>query len=420
MPPSKIVTDQMLEECLTNLRLKFPTGIIRAWQIKDELLQVHGEHVEESTIRGRFIAMGKPLGGAVVVNEAKVPENAISAQITAIPEAPVKVELPIRVDMPEELKCFIPTEEDVAGYLERDIDKRLQIHYACSKHPITQGPQGSGKTFSHMYYAFKQQLPFMLISCYQDMVLHKFFGDKTLKDGSIVFREGSLVKMCQIPSVILFDEINAIENSKSYDFHALLQNRELFVKDGNDGEGKIYKLHRDCKIGFAQNPRSAKYIGGTVKPSSFLGRCSYITFPDFTKDEIAKIVRKKYPTLDKIKVLEFCDFFFESQAYLKTNGISVDISIRQLESAIEFYLAGMNLEDAINDGMISVLDAISNPQAKEGMFSVARTIFKDLNKDNSSEEIKVEQLKDKLAKHISSQLIKSSTFAVPPTSTPSP
>src|SRR5579863_3609645 len=320
MPPSKAIEDKQLEGILEALKLKHPDTIIKAWQIKDELLAQTGEVMDESTIRGRFISMGKALGGVRVAHKEEIVESSpIVDQIKTIP-----------VDYPDDIKAFIPTQKDVEGYLKRDVDVRLSLHYACDKHPITQGPQGTGKTFSHMYYAYENKLPFMLISCFPDMVLHKFFGDKTLKDGSIVFREGVLVKMCQLPSVILFDEINAIENSKSYDFHALLQNRELFVKDGDDGKGKVYKLHKDCKIGFAQNPRSAKYIGGTIKPSSFLGRCSYITFPNFTKPEIHKILKGRYPKLEKEKVLEFTDFFFEANDYLHQNGISVDVSIRQL------------------------------------------------------------------------------------------
>ena len=401
MPPSKTVTDEMLCKCLEELRLAFPTGIIRAWQVKDQLLKECGEVMDESTIRGRFISMGKPLGGVIPVSTPIVDPSPIQSVLK-----PIVVEAPkVKIEYPDELKAFIPTEADVAGYLERDLDKRLETHYALDKHPITQGPQGTGKTFSHMFYAFKQQIPFMLISCYQDMVLHKFFGDKTLKDGSIIFREGVLVKMCQWPSVILFDEINAVDNAKSYDFHALLQNRELFVKDGDDGKGKIYKIHNDCRIGFAQNPRSAKYIGGSVKPSSFLGRCSYITFPNFSKDEISKILKKKYTALKDDKVMEFTDFFFEASAYLSQNSIAVDISIRQLESCVEFFLAGMKLEDALHDGMISVLDSISNPTAKDGLFSVARTIFKDLNQESEQGE-KIDSLKEKLASQISADILK--------------
>lgn len=395
MPPSKTVTDAELEQALETLRLANPNAIIRAWQIKDEIQRVLNEHMDESTIRGRFLTMGKPLGGVQVHHQAQE----VEAPVVQKQEVAT-----MSVDLPEDLKAFVPTEKDVAGYLERDVDVRLGIHYATDKHPITQGKQGTGKTFSHMYYAYKNRLPFMLISCYPDMTMHKFFGDKTLKDGSIVFREGTLVKMIQNPSVILWDEINAVENSKSYDFHALLQNRELFVKDGDDGRGKIYKLHKDCKMGFAQNPRSAKYIGGTVKPSSFLGRCSYITFPDFTKDEILTIINTRYPSLTKKRAVEFTDFFFEANQYLLTNGIAVDISIRQLQTCIEFSLAGMALKDALDDGMISVLDAISNPGAREGLISVSRTIFKDLSPANDKEELKVEAVKAKIAAQIASKM----------------
>lgn len=393
-------TNEQLEQALQECIAKTKNGIVRSWQIKDALT-AKGIYMDESTIRGRFITMGKPLGtlmqavssGNVKMStgEPASAETRVSAEeeVKAPAVQRSRVEPETSFEYSDELKAYIPTQEDVDGYIERDIDKRLDKHYQCDKHPITQGKQGTGKTFSHLYYAFKKQIPFMLVSCFEDLLLHKFFGDKSIKDGTVVFKEGILTKMIQVPSLILFDEINAVSNAKSYDFHALLQNRELFIKDANDGEGKIYKLHKKCRIGFAQNPRSAKYIGGTVKPSSFLGRCTYITFPDFEKDEVVALINKKFPSVDKQRVLEFVDFFFEANNFMMSNGIAVDISIRQLINMVAFYEAGMTIQDAVDDGLASILDAISQPQHKQALMAVATTIFNGL-----SDEVKQN---DKLA-----------------------
>jgi hypothetical protein len=65
MPPVKTIEDSKMVEVLGTLRLASPRAIIRAWQIKDALAK-EGLYADESTIRGRFIAMGTPLGGTIV------------------------------------------------------------------------------------------------------------------------------------------------------------------------------------------------------------------------------------------------------------------------------------------------------------------------------------------------------------------
>jgi hypothetical protein len=273
-----IVTNEQLKQLRDDILASNPGKKVRAWQIKEKIKERFGDEIDESTIRGRFIEMGEPLSGISGINPTP-PEEKPTVDI------PVK-EREFNFDIPDALEHYIPQECVFASYVERGIDKRLALHYDNKKHPLTQGKQGTGKTFSHEHYAYKRKLPFFLFSCHDDFKLNKLFGDKTIENGSVVFKESLFVMAIQNPSVILFDEVNAINNKESFPFHALLQNRELFVKDADNGNGKVYKLHPECRIGFAQNPRSAKYIGGNVKPSNFLGRCTFITYPEFTESDI--------------------------------------------------------------------------------------------------------------------------------------
>lgn len=375
---------QITNEELKDIRNKI--GSARAWQIRDAL-QAKGIMLDESTIRGRFIEMGEPLGsqGITTADALRIkPEEPKEQQQPKTP--PREIKKPDKTfDIPPEMTRYIPDEALFTGYIERPIDNRLSIHYDSGKYPLTQGKQGTGKTFSHMFYAFKNKLPFFLISCYEDMKLKKYFGDKTIEQGTIKFREGILVQAVQHPSVILFDEINAISNANSYDFHALLQNRELMVKDANDGKGEIYRLHKHCRIGFAQNPKSAKYIGGNIKPSNFLGRCTYITYPEFTKKEITKFVKAKFPTLTEEEAKKFVEFYFACNEAIEKAEIPVDISIRQLNNVIDLYVHGLTLENAIEDGMTSILEAISQPKNKEAFYRLAQAVWKNMMDKSISE-----------------------------------
>ena len=374
---------------LKEIRDKF-NGPCRAWQIKEELAKV-GIQLDESTIRGRFIEMNEPLSGKVIgappIKDSK----------TDVSNAEIKVEVK-QQEQPrskklelikttksiiESLKNYIPSASEFIGYIQRPIDARLALHYDSSrpgnwKYPLTQGKQGTGKTMSHMFYAYQNQLPFFLFSCYEDYKLNKAFGDKTIINGTLEYVESILVQAIQGPSLILWDEINAVSNENSVDFHALLQNRELFVKDAGSGKGKVYKVHDDCKIGFAQNPKSAKYIGGNIKPSSFLGRCTYLTYPEFGKKEIAKAIKTRFPNLIEDDVNKFIEFYFACVDTIEQANIPVDISIRQLNNVIDLYNHGMPLKDAIEDGLTSIMDAASQPKNKEAFKIIAEGVWKEM------------------------------------------
>jgi hypothetical protein len=379
MPRMSQITNDQLKDVRAKL-LQAGTAPIRAWHIRQELLNT-GISLDESTIRGRFIEMGEPLSGMGGVRNSQVGSQPTPAGVAQPPPQPKMRELPAidrNFQIQPSLMSYIPDSKVFDCYIERSVDKRLGIHYDSGKYPITQGKQGTGKTFSHMYYAYKNQLPFFLYSGYEDFRLQKYFGDKTIINGSIKFQEGILVMAIQNPSVILFDEVNAISNANTFDFHALLQNRELFVKDADDGKGKIYRLHPQCRIGFAQNPKSAKYIGGNIKPSNFLGRCTYITYPEFTKKELRSSLAKKFTSLTEDEIRKFIDFYRACCEAIDKAEIPADISIRQLHNLVSLYTHGLPLDQAIEDGMTSILEAISQPKSKEAFFRLAQSVWKDM------------------------------------------
>lgn len=351
-----------------------PGKSVRAWMIADYLKKEKGIELDESTIRGRFVSFGEPLGGGMPGEAlAKNKQNGQTQRAKVDQTSAVK-----KFDIPEDMKPYIPNMAEFDNYIERETDRRIAVHYNTRKYPISQGKQGTGKTWGHMYYAAKNGLPFFLFSGYEDFKLQKLFGEKTIIDGSIVFQESLLVRAIQCPSVILFDEVNAISNANTYDFHALLQNRELFVKDANNGKGKLYKLHPECRIGFAQNPKSAKYIGGVIKPSNFLGRCTFISYPDFSKKEIMQALQKRYPEMAQNDVYSFTEYYFAITQTIDKANIPLDISIRQLNNVVDLWMAGLPIKEAIEDGLASITEAASQPKAKDSFMNIAKGVWKEM------------------------------------------
>jgi len=285
-----VVDNETLKQIRYNLGKQY--GKVYSWQIQKAVKNQFNYEMDVSTIRGRFCEMGEPLSAATDTASLSTPEF----KPTVKPTVRVVQSTP-QLTVSDEMKQYVPRAELFDNYIERGIDKRLAIHYDNGKHPLTQGKQGTGKTFSHEYYAFKRQLPLFVYSCYDGFKLEKLFGDKTIINGSIVFRESLFVQGIQGPSVHVFDEVNAMGNKDTFPFHGFLQDHQLFIKDADDGKGKWFKVHPECRIGFAQNPKSAKYIGGNVKPSNFLGRCTFITYPEFKASDIKKhyILFRLYP-----------------------------------------------------------------------------------------------------------------------------
>lgn len=388
MPPQDRVSDDVLVAIRDEL-VKTTSGKIRAWQIQQVLKDQHKVELDESTIRGRFIELGSPLSG--MVGQPKPRE----AQTTDI-----KIEMPAKTyEVNDELSPYIPKEEDFTNYIVRDIDKRLAAHLDSSrpghwKYPICQGKQGTGKTYSVMYYAFQNKLPFFLYSMFDEFRLPRLFGDKTIVQGTIMFQESTFVKAIQSPSLILFDEINALSNAGTFDFHALLQNRELFIKDAQDGKGKVYHLNDDCKIAFAQNPKSAKYIGGNIKASNFLGRCTYLTYPEFSKKEIRLAIKKKFPEIDKLNLEKFVKFYFACVETIEKANVPVDISIRQLNNVVDLWIHGMPIQFAIEDGLTSIMEAVSQPKAKDTFFRLAQAVWKELLPQSKNEKVEDDEEDD--------------------------
>jgi len=386
VPPIDRISDDELKKIRDELAVKTQGQKVRAWQIKD-VLKTGGIEMDESTIRGRFIEMGVPLSG--MVGEPKAAD---------MPETPKAVLDRKEFVVSEDLKQHIPRDEEFSNYIVRDIDKRLAAHLDASrpghwKYPLCQGKQGTGKTYSIMYYAWMKKIPFFLYSMYEDFKLPKLFGDKTIQNGSIQFQESKFVQAIQGPCLICFDEINALSNAGTFDFHAFMWNRELFIKDADNGKGRTYRLHDDCKMAFAQNPKSAKYIGGNIKASNFLGRCTYLTYPEFSKKEIRLALLKKFPTLGKDDLDKFVKFYFACLETIEKSNLPVDISIRQLNNTVDLWMHGMPIQYAIEDGITSIMEAISQPKAKEAFFRIAQAVWKELL--SQSEKEKVEKDADK-------------------------
>jgi MoxR-like ATPase len=195
------------------------------------------------------------------------------------------------------------------------------------------GDSGTGKTTLVEQYSAITNKPYLRVSCDETSSLKTLLGSREIINGTTYFRSGVMLELIQMPSVIFFDEFNALHSSKLFFLHELLDNRRLFVQDA-DG-GKVIKIHPDCQIFLACNPSNKNY-GGTNKMNAALGnRTTVIDVPNI-KVEDMEILFECGTHTDSMK-----QFYSESQRAIYDKGLRVAFSLRNISRATEAIKSGM-------------------------------------------------------------------------------
>ena len=225
------------------------------------------------------------------------------------------------------------TPENLKSYVRRDVDNIVEAFAKLKRNICLIGDSGTGKTTLVEEFAARHNMPFLRISCDETSSLKTLLGTKEIINGTTYFRSGVLLELIQMPSVILWDEFNALHSSKLFFLHELLDNRRLFVQDA-DG-GKVIKIHPKCQIFLACNPANKNY-GGTNKMNAALGnRTTVIDVPNIKVEEMDKLFECGKHT-DSMK-----QFYNECHKVINDKGLRVAFSLRNIQRATEAINGGM-------------------------------------------------------------------------------
>ena len=225
------------------------------------------------------------------------------------------------------------TPEVLKSYVRRDVDNIIEAFAKLKRNICLIGDSGTGKTTAVEEYAAQHKLPFLRVSCDETSSLKTLLGTKEIINGTTYFRSGVLLELIQMPSVILWDEFNALHSSKLFFLHELLDNRRLFVQDA-DG-GKVIRIHPQCQIFLACNPANKNY-GGTNKMNAALGnRTTVIDVPNIKVADMEKLFECGKHT-DSMK-----QFYNEAHKVIQDKGLRVAFSLRNIQRATEAINTGM-------------------------------------------------------------------------------
>ena len=239
-----------------------------------------------------FAASVAPAQAAVVATaEAIIAAVPPSAAIKRAPDGSLSAHA---LAGPLDLSGYIPRlDGDLADYSARaEYFKKLMTYYSAARSVLLFGEAGVGKTSIARYLAAKLGLPFLSVSCDVLLGFGELFGQINITDGTSHFLPGLFLHFLQAPSIILIDEVTALDPAKSFKLHQLLGDKEVLVKEANRGQGQLFKVHPKCFIILAGNPPNSGRYNGTNKANvALIDRPdAIIEMSDLSEDELSAII----------------------------------------------------------------------------------------------------------------------------------
>lgn len=275
------------------------------------------------------------------------------------------------VTVDDELQALIPKLDPTR--IRREIDDLIEKAFTIGEPLSLIGDTGAGKTTIVKEIAAVLELPFLRISCDSSLELSELVGGYVLENGTMKYIEGLLMKVMQVPSLILFDEINALEPPKITMLNSLLDSGSLFVKEIN----KVYKMHSEASFFFAANPPGKGYYVNYMS-TALINRAQVIYVPPFSIKEVSQVLGKIDHKL-KPDVLEpLLRFYGEVQRLSKEQEINAQISIRNLLMFADLFRVTGCIKTALEVSFLNGILMTDSPEVKETCQRLALTVFGNL------------------------------------------
>lgn len=308
-------------------------------------------------------------GAAVAIQAPAVQPAAAPAQEPPISASEPQQEIHVlrtRVDF----SAFIPPIDK--QYKLRDVDEDI-TKYAERKDfaTVLVGEAGSGKTYAAQQYAARHGLPFLRVACDDSLALRELLGRREIKGGTTFFKFGLLLEFLQVPSVILFDEFNALPGGKLFFLHEILDKmsdgHRVFVKEADT----VISLNKDLRIFLACNPSTAKYSGTNKLNVALADRPRIINFQAFTVGEIKEF----FDCGNEQTTAALKAYFAEARKLINQSSMRAVFSLRSVKRIAESLRQGDTIEKALEHNFYNMTLLTASETEREQLIALAKVCF---------------------------------------------
>lgn len=206
-------------------------------------------------------------------------------------------------------------------YVERHYDNqlaRILDNLASKEYPFLYGDAAGGKTTMVKQYCAKRRIPYTRVALDETMSIQFLLGRLTIDNGTVVYREGLLVKAMQRGGVLFLDEANGITPNKNFLMHPLLDSGEVFIPEAD----KTFVKHPECRIVLAGNYQSGKYTGVQKMNGAFQTRLCPIEIEALDVSEI------KLNYIQRDERAKLIDFYNDARSMLESQKSKALVTLR--------------------------------------------------------------------------------------------
>lgn len=252
-------------------------------------------------------------------------------------------------------------------YKTRPIDKHVKDALMRGETALLVGEAGSGKTTMCEQMAADLCLPFLRVALDDSATLRDFIGTTQASGGSTHFEPGLLLETLQKPSLVLFDEFNALPPSRLFFMHELLDHRRLFVKE----QKMTYDVHPECILALACNPPSVKYSGTNRMNSALIDRTTVFNVPALKPQDVPEVFDTGNPQLTDA----LTKFYGQMNDAIHAKNIRTVFSLRAVKRIVAAMKSGVSPLNAIQIALANGAQLTGGESEAKSIMDIAKTFF---------------------------------------------
>ena len=232
-------------------------------------------------------------------------------------------------------------------YYGREVWESAAAALLCGEHLLLAGPKATGKNVLAEDLAALFGRPVWDVSMYVNVDAAALIGADTLKDGQVVFREGSVCACARLGGFGVLDEVNMAKNEALAVLHATLDHRRVIDVPGYE------RIQLDDAARFI-GTMNYGYAGTRELTEALVSRFAVIDMPPISAENLKKLLKREYPSLRDEWADQLSGLFEDIRKKCDSAEISTKaLDLRGLMSSVRLMHRGLTAGEALKLGVVN-------------------------------------------------------------------